>query len=132
MQQGLVAVDFVGQTPSLNTYVTGTLGGTFEWRPIANTNRLSAHSYGIAIDIVVSKSNYWEWEKNGSGAFVWKNEIPQATVDASRPRASRGAAAGTTTLGQRALNVRGSLGLRTQRLVTFTPREESGLGARGL
>jgi hypothetical protein len=107
VQQDLVSVDFVGQsvtihsraaaaltkvsthlkqlvaqTPSLNAYVTGTLGGTFEWRPIANTNRLSAHSYGIAIDIVVSKSNYWEWEKNGSGAFVWKNEIPQAIVDA--------------------------------------------------
>ena len=107
VQQGLVSVDFVGQTvtfhsraaaaltkvsthlkqlvvqtPSLNAYVSGTLGGTFEWRPIANTNRMSAHSYGIAIDIVVSKSNYWEWEKNGSGAFVWKNEIPQAIVDA--------------------------------------------------
>ena len=41
MQQGLVAV---AQTPSLNTYLTGTLGGTFEWRPIANTNRFSAHS----------------------------------------------------------------------------------------
>lgn len=52
----------IAQTPSLAAYVTGELGGTFEWRPIANTNRLSAHSYGIAIDIVVAKSNYWEWE----------------------------------------------------------------------
>jgi hypothetical protein len=68
----------VAQTPSLSAYVTGELGGTFEWRPIANTNRLSAHSYGIAIDIVVSKSNYWEWEK----PFAWKNQIPQAIVDA--------------------------------------------------
>jgi len=103
VQQHLVTVDFVGQpvkfhqraaaalgkvsarlekliaaTPSLAAYVTGELGGTFEWRPIANTNRLSAHSYGIAIDIVVSKSNYWEWEK----PFAWKNQIPQAIVDA--------------------------------------------------
>jgi hypothetical protein len=68
----------IAQTPSLAAYVTGDLGGTFEWRPIANTNRLSAHSYGIAIDIVVAKSNYWEWEK----PFVWKNQIPQAIVDA--------------------------------------------------
>lgn len=108
VEQGLVPVDFVGQTvqihtraaaaltkvsthlkqlvaqtPSLNAYVTGTLGGTFDWRPIANTNRMSAHSYGIAIDIVVSKSNYWEWEKTSATApLVWKNEIPQAIVDA--------------------------------------------------
>ena len=68
----------IAQTPSLSAYVTGELGGTFEWRPIANTNRMSAHSYGIAIDIVVSKSNYWEWEK----PFAWKNQIPQAIVDA--------------------------------------------------
>jgi hypothetical protein len=106
VQSKLVDVDFVGQnvklhtraaaalakvsarlkqliaaTPSLSVYVTGELGGTFEWRPIANTNRLSAHSYGIAIDIVVSKSNYWEWEK-GAGPLVWKNQIPQAIVDA--------------------------------------------------
>ena len=103
VQQKLVTVDFVGQpvkfhtraaaalgkvsarlqtliaqTPSLAAYVTGELGGTFEWRPIANTNRLSAHSYGIAIDIVVAKSNYWEWET----PFAWKNQIPQAVVDA--------------------------------------------------
>jgi hypothetical protein len=108
VQQGLVPVDFVGQTvqihtraaaaltkvsthlkqlvaqtPSLGAYVTGTLGGTFDWRPIANTNRMSAHSYGIAIDIVVSKSNYWEWEQTSATApLVWKNEIPQAIVDA--------------------------------------------------
>ncbi len=76
----------VAQTPSLNAYVTGTLGGTFDWRPIANTNRLSAHSYGIAIDIVVAKSNYWEWEKttaaDGGVSLTWKNQIPQAIVDA--------------------------------------------------
>lgn len=72
----------IAQTPSLGAYVTGELGGTFAWRPIANTTRMSVHSYGAAIDIVVAKSNYWEWEKTPSGAFVWKNQIPQAVVDA--------------------------------------------------
>ncbi len=106
VESKLVDVDFVGQTVKFHTraatplanvskrlkqliaqnstlaqYVTGPLGGTFEWRPIANTTRMSAHSYGIAIDIVVSKSNYWEWEKQGT-TFVWKNKIPQAIVDA--------------------------------------------------
>lgn len=107
VQTKLVTVDFVGQnvrfhqlaapalakvsaklqalvatTPSLAAFLTGELGGTFEWRPIANTTRMSAHSYGVAIDIVVAKSNYWEWEKTPSGTFVWKNQIPQAIVDA--------------------------------------------------
>jgi len=107
VQAKLVTVDFVGQNvkfhvlaapalakvstklkalvaaaPSLAAYVTGELGGTFEWRAIANTTRMSAHSYGVAIDIVVAKSNYWEWEKTPSGTFVWKNQIPQAIVDA--------------------------------------------------
>lgn len=107
VQSQLVTVDFVGQTvkfharaaaalgrvsarlaalvqqtPALAQYVTGTLGGTFEWRPILNTNRMSAHSYGIAIDVVVSKSDYWEWEKKPDGSFSWTNRIPQAVVDA--------------------------------------------------
>jgi hypothetical protein len=71
----------VAQTPSLGDYVKGTLGGTFVWRVIANTSRLSAHAFGIAIDIVVAKSNYWEWEKQ-NGQIVWTNRIPQAVVDA--------------------------------------------------
>src|SRR5205814_9719578 len=68
----------VAATPSLNAYVTGSLGGTFNWRVIANTNRMSPHSYAIAIDIVVAKSNYWEWDNPPA----WKNQIPQAIVDA--------------------------------------------------
>ena len=72
----------VAQTPSLGAYLTGELGGTFAWRPIANTTRMSVHSYGAAIDIVVAKSNYWEWEKGPNGELSWKNQIPQAIVDA--------------------------------------------------
>lgn len=71
----------IATTPSLAQYVTGPLGGTFTWRVIANTNRMSSHSYATAIDIVVAKSNYWEWERVGD-RFTWKNKIPQAIVDA--------------------------------------------------
>lgn len=35
--------------------------GTFNFRRIAGTNRLSAHSYGIAIDLSGSKWDYWKW-----------------------------------------------------------------------
>ncbi|WP_269843492.1 M15 family metallopeptidase [Campylobacter pinnipediorum] len=37
---------------------------TFKYRNIAGTNRLSTHSYAIAIDINVKSSNYWRWHKN--------------------------------------------------------------------
>ncbi|MBN2891628.1 MAG: M15 family metallopeptidase [Bacteroidales bacterium] len=53
-----------------------TIGGTFNWRKILNTNRLSAHSFGIAIDINVKYSNYWEWDKSYSSTIKYKNQIP--------------------------------------------------------
>ena len=51
------------------------LGGSFKWRKIAGTRRLSAHSFGIAIDINVKHSAYWRWNK---GAYRYRNEIPLA------------------------------------------------------
>lgn len=72
----------IATDPRLAPYVTGALGGTFAWRPIVNTTRRSAHSYGIAIDIVTAHSNYWEWSKTADGVVVWANRIPQAVVDA--------------------------------------------------
>ncbi|MGZ3427810.1 MAG: M15 family metallopeptidase [Polyangia bacterium] len=53
------------------------LGGTFNPRNIAGTDRPSAHSYGIAIDLNDQRSDYWRWSKSG-----WRNQIPQAIVDA--------------------------------------------------
>ena len=38
------------------------IGGTYHWRTIANTKRLSPHSFGIAIDINVTHSRYWLWD----------------------------------------------------------------------
>jgi hypothetical protein len=59
------------------------IGGTFNYRTISGTNRLSAHSYGITIDINVSKSNYWQWDckcKNEDGVKGYRNKIPLALV----------------------------------------------------
>jgi hypothetical protein len=52
--------------------------GTFKWRKIAGTNRLSVHSFGAAIDINVKYSAYWRWSK---GAYRYQNKIPKAIVD---------------------------------------------------
>ena len=46
--------------------------GTFNYRKIAGTDRYSAHSYGIAIDINTAYSDYWQWDKS----MTYKNKIP--------------------------------------------------------
>lgn len=53
------------------------IGGTFNWRPIAGTNRLSTHSYGIAIDINPDMSSYWRWDK----VYSYNNKIPREIVE---------------------------------------------------
>jgi len=53
-------------------------GGTFVWRFIAGTSRLSTHSYGIAIDINVEYSNYWLWNKK---SMKYQNQIPLEIVE---------------------------------------------------
>lgn len=50
--------------------------GTFNYRVIANTKRLSSHSFGISIDINTKKSNYWRWSKSKK----YKNQIPPKIV----------------------------------------------------
>jgi hypothetical protein len=66
--------------PSLARYFR-TLGGTFASRPIAGTQRTSAHAWGIAIDIDTSQSDYWR-SSLSKGGVVWRNRIPEAIVDA--------------------------------------------------
>lgn len=70
-------------------------GGTFSWRPIAGTKRLSAHSFGMTIDINVARSHYWLWDYNKgrekearsekeidySQFPQYKNEIPLEIVE---------------------------------------------------
>ncbi|MBS9778920.1 MAG: M15 family metallopeptidase [Campylobacteraceae bacterium] len=51
--------------------------GTFAYRKIAKTDRLSPHSFGIAIDINVNYADYWQWSKDK----VYKNQIPQKIVE---------------------------------------------------
>ncbi|HLL52945.1 MAG TPA: M15 family metallopeptidase, partial [Myxococcaceae bacterium] len=57
------------------------IGGTYHWRKIADTERMSAHSFGVAIDLNPQRSHYWDWIRPNRPVF-WKNSIPQAIVDA--------------------------------------------------
>ena len=105
VEQQLVPLDFLGQRlrvharvapafervaarlrvlvktdPSLAVYLAHA-GGTFNWRPIAGTSKLSAHSFGISLDINVKKSAYWQWQKPAL-PLAWRNQIPGAIVAA--------------------------------------------------
>lgn len=53
-------------------------GGTFKWRNTAGTDRLSPHSFGIAIDINSAHSDYWQWSTDGGVAY--HNQIPMEIV----------------------------------------------------
>ena len=67
--------------PELRVYVT-KLGGTFNWRKVAGTDRLSNHSFGAAIDLNVDKSAYWRWQPAATlpsfSRLNWPTEIIEA------------------------------------------------------
>lgn len=43
------------------------INGTYNYRVIAGTNRLSPHSFGIAIDLARDKRDYWKWAAKSEG-----------------------------------------------------------------
>ncbi|OYU81276.1 MAG: hypothetical protein CFE23_05805 [Flavobacterium sp. BFFFF1] len=68
--------------PEFKPYVTN-IGGTYNWRKISGTDRLSAHSFGCTIDINVKYSDYWQWQckcKDEGAKLVYKNRIPESLV----------------------------------------------------
>ncbi|MCY6371151.1 M15 family metallopeptidase [Clostridium ganghwense] len=54
--------------------------GTFNYRCIAGTNRLSPHSFGTAIDLKSDKRDYWKWTSRKDGEkrlSIYPREIVQ-------------------------------------------------------
>lgn len=57
------------------------VGGSFNWRKIAGTNRLSAHSFGIALDLNTKYGGYWRWSGEPEGQVgAYRNGIPEGVV----------------------------------------------------
>ena len=55
--------------------------GTYNCRKVAGTEYLSAHGYGIAIDIALKHSSYWRWFLDKPGKTVkYRNAIPMEIV----------------------------------------------------
>ena len=66
-----------------NNYLKN-IAGTFNWRKIAGTNRLSTHSFGMTIDINTKYSNYWQWDcncKSEKSKLTYNNKIPKKLVE---------------------------------------------------
>ncbi|MBE9636309.1 M15 family metallopeptidase [Salipiger pacificus] len=58
-------------------------GGGFNWRRIGGTDRLSAHSYGIAVDLNAELGGYWRWSGAEEGQVgAYDTRIPLQVVDA--------------------------------------------------
>jgi len=69
--------------PQYRKYLTNA--SSFYWRKVRGANRQSAHSYGIAIDINTSFSNYWLWSNSKcqeTEKIRYLNRIPIEIVKA--------------------------------------------------
>lgn len=57
---------------------------TFYWRKVRGTQRQSAHSYGMTIDINTSYSNFWLWtnpKSTETDKLKYENRIPKEIVE---------------------------------------------------
>ncbi len=59
----------VATHPEYRKYLNNP-SGVFLWRPVAESNRLSPHSYGIALDLNTEYSDYWQWDLKKRGLPV--------------------------------------------------------------
>jgi hypothetical protein len=70
--------------PELKPFIHN-IGGSYKWRKVKGTERLSLHSFGIAIDLNVAQSSYWEWDCKCADEHQiltpHKNKIPQIIID---------------------------------------------------
>ena len=56
--------------------------GAYVCRPIAGTNRVSAHGHGIAIDLSTTTTDYWLWAKDKAAADIsYRNRLPMEIVE---------------------------------------------------
>lgn len=71
------------EDPAARAYILPAAGSYF-WRTIQGSRRLSAHSFGIAVDLNVNKGLYWQWVRSRTDPRVERvrRDYPQAVVDA--------------------------------------------------
>lgn len=77
-----VQADILANHPELKKYFDKS--SSFYWRPVRGAQRLSAHSYGVTIDICTEFSNYWRWSNRGKEELdvlpSFQNRIPDEVI----------------------------------------------------
>jgi len=78
---GLSLISLIKKKPELRKYIF-PLGGTFSWRTIAKTQRMSPHSWGIATDLNPKYGAYWQWGSLNKEAYILRlrKEYPAEIV----------------------------------------------------
>jgi len=72
-----VSDDLERELPADLKALVAKTAGVFVWRSVRGTNRRSPHSYAIAIDVGVARSDYWDWNKpDARGRYPYKNRFP--------------------------------------------------------
>ncbi|WP_319530100.1 M15 family metallopeptidase [uncultured Cohaesibacter sp.] len=80
------ALDEIASAGSYDKFFQKT-GGSFAWRTISGTKRLSSHSFGSAVDINSQLGKYWKWAGVKPGhAARYDNAIPEGIVKAFERR----------------------------------------------
>jgi D-alanyl-D-alanine carboxypeptidase len=57
------------------------LAGSYTCRTIADTHQPSMHSYGAAIDLNFSMSDYWYWQRRPNRTIGYRNRMPNELVE---------------------------------------------------
>ena len=67
--------------PDVLAHIAKT-SGTFVWRTVKGTERLSMHSFAIAIDVGVKEyGDYWKWSSGGRRPIPYRNRMPLEVVE---------------------------------------------------
>jgi hypothetical protein len=76
-----VSAELDALPPALRRFVERP-AGTFVWRTVKGTPRLSMHSFALAIDVGVQFSDYWKWVKpDADGKRPYRNRFPFEVVE---------------------------------------------------
>ncbi|MDQ7832389.1 MAG: M15 family metallopeptidase [Desulfovibrionaceae bacterium] len=73
--------ELVSRDPGLRDVLYPVVG-TFNWRTIAGTNRLSMHALGIAIDINPGRNPYWRHHRRPSDRLARRQSFPKEVMEA--------------------------------------------------
>jgi len=73
--------EILRRNPQLHGEVFPAMAGMY-WRPVAGTDRLSLHSFGVAVDLAPRRHMYWRWNHDKAEAARRMAAFPPEIVAA--------------------------------------------------